>query len=510
MIFQDRKNQSAVNAATWLVLAVILSVYVWEFHLPMTQLDDAFISYRYAQNFVAGDGLVFNVGERVEGYTNLLWVLLVAGGIKLGFSAPTFGHWMCVGTGMLLLWASYLYCAILLPRTARPLALLAPLLLLSFNCFVKWTSSGLEQGFFAALVVLALCAATVERYWLSTILCILATLTRPEGVLVAALLLNLPWLRELLRRDIRNLRTLLPSMAPALAFGLFVVLLTLFRWVYYADVVPNTFHAKVGGVPFSNGLAYLEVFALDGPGLLLIGVFLSAILVTRYRLGFVLWALFVVYVVEVRGDIFPNGRFMLPVLPIMVAGGIVSIQAIYARHRYVAFGLSLLLFAAAFVSLYVTTIGWSGYVLEFVTKPEFPYSVKRDEHRTHDFRTPEWVHARVAAILHAQPPIHLIASIGIGQLGYYIPHLQIVDLVGLVDKTIARSTRKPPKSVFLLPGHQRSDPDYVFGRKPDLINIPKKDSAGPPLPAVLDLWNDPRLESDYHWDEDLYAYRINR
>src|SRR5215475_11087437 len=38
--------------------------------------DDGFISFRYAANLVRGDGLVYNAGERVEGYTNLLWTLL--------------------------------------------------------------------------------------------------------------------------------------------------------------------------------------------------------------------------------------------------------------------------------------------------------------------------------------------------------------------------------------------------------------------------------------------------
>src|SRR5687768_10954266 len=40
--------------------------------------DDAYISYRYARNWVAGHGLVFNPGDPVEGYTNLLYVLLMA------------------------------------------------------------------------------------------------------------------------------------------------------------------------------------------------------------------------------------------------------------------------------------------------------------------------------------------------------------------------------------------------------------------------------------------------
>ena len=46
--------------------------------------DDAFISYRYAENFVHGLGPVFNPGERVEGYSNFLWTLWSAFGLSLG------------------------------------------------------------------------------------------------------------------------------------------------------------------------------------------------------------------------------------------------------------------------------------------------------------------------------------------------------------------------------------------------------------------------------------------
>ncbi|MGO8788779.1 MAG: hypothetical protein ACLQVL_15550 [Terriglobia bacterium] len=42
-------------------------------------LDDAFISYRYAENLARGEGLVFNPGERVEGYSNLLYLLSAPG-----------------------------------------------------------------------------------------------------------------------------------------------------------------------------------------------------------------------------------------------------------------------------------------------------------------------------------------------------------------------------------------------------------------------------------------------
>jgi len=54
--------------------------------------DDAFISFRYARNLVDGLGLVFNAGEYVEGYTNLLWTLAIAGALRLGWPAETSAH----------------------------------------------------------------------------------------------------------------------------------------------------------------------------------------------------------------------------------------------------------------------------------------------------------------------------------------------------------------------------------------------------------------------------------
>ena len=48
--------------------------------------DDSFISIRYAEHFASGLGLVYNAGERVEGYTNLSWTLLLAAAARLGAS----------------------------------------------------------------------------------------------------------------------------------------------------------------------------------------------------------------------------------------------------------------------------------------------------------------------------------------------------------------------------------------------------------------------------------------
>lgn len=57
------------------VLLIIITIFVAQaLSLNFTQ-DDAFISYRYAKNFIQGKGLVFDSGEKVEGHTNFLWKL---------------------------------------------------------------------------------------------------------------------------------------------------------------------------------------------------------------------------------------------------------------------------------------------------------------------------------------------------------------------------------------------------------------------------------------------------
>ena len=80
----------------WFVTgAVCAAILVWGGLAAYRQwwtTDDAFISFRYARNLSEGLGLVFNAGERVEGYTNFLWTLWTAAGLSLGFEAETWAN----------------------------------------------------------------------------------------------------------------------------------------------------------------------------------------------------------------------------------------------------------------------------------------------------------------------------------------------------------------------------------------------------------------------------------
>src|SRR5260221_12752681 len=66
-----------------LILFVLHAAYLWTIH------EDAFIGFRYVRHLVAGHGLVWNIGEPpVEGYTNFLWLMLLAGFTRLGADMP--------------------------------------------------------------------------------------------------------------------------------------------------------------------------------------------------------------------------------------------------------------------------------------------------------------------------------------------------------------------------------------------------------------------------------------
>jgi hypothetical protein len=149
--------------------------------------DDAFISFRYVDHLLRGHGLVFNPGERVEGYTHFLWVILLAACNRLGFDLVELGRYLPI-----LFFAATLF--VLTQRSWRlragawtGLPIAAWCLALHHDAQL-FASSGLETAPFGLLLVLGLLAATATapRVGLAGALYALATLMRPEGALYTA------------------------------------------------------------------------------------------------------------------------------------------------------------------------------------------------------------------------------------------------------------------------------------------------------------------------------------
>ncbi len=233
--------------------------------------DDAFISFRYARNLAEGAGLVFNPGfERVEGYSNFLWVLVLASGQALGLAPERLANPLLALCGAAVMGLVLRQCRELRPAAASPLWLAFPLAALALNrSFAVWSSSGLETKFFELLVVAGVLSAASEARGAAqgrserprSALCFAAAaLARPDGLLIAGCALAAAAALDGWRGCFAARRWL----RSAALFALPVAGQLLFRWLYYGDVVPNTYHAKIGGRTWwSEGGRYLAGFALE-------------------------------------------------------------------------------------------------------------------------------------------------------------------------------------------------------------------------------------------------------
>jgi hypothetical protein len=278
--------------------------------------DDAFISFRYADNLVRGDGLVWNVGERVEGYTNFLWVLLMAASLAVGVPPELSSNVLGIASGAAFLIALGWFAARRNGLDAGVALLLV--LLAGSRSFGAWCTGGLETMFFTLLVFLAFGRFVVEREtsserpWLSALLFGLASLTRPEGLLFSAVA-GAAFLLDLMR----GRRTPGAVVRWAMPLALLVGAHFAFRLAYYGEWLPNTFYAKVAGLWLDNGLGYLALFhrsyhvawflpllvlAAWGPGAWIARLFLSVL------------CSYLLYVVCVGGDRF-EFRFLVVVFP---------------------------------------------------------------------------------------------------------------------------------------------------------------------------------------------------
>ncbi|MGH3763146.1 hypothetical protein [Actinophytocola sp.] len=245
-------------------------------------IDDAFITFRYADNLAAGHGPVWNAGEDpVEGFTNFLWMLWHTPFAWLGADLPTVAKLTSLAAGAAILVMLVRHCH---QRGGLVAALVAGGAFVVFLPTYFHLTSGLETVAFAAVVVRAVIVGlrAVEsapvRAWEPSLLVLVAGMLRPEGVL-AALPAFAAWL-WLARRD---RRAWLWSAGAAVA-GLGYVA---WRWSFYGHPFPNTFYVKVGGLRADQ--LWLETTATALAPLLVLTAFLLVRRETR-RAGALLCA----------------------------------------------------------------------------------------------------------------------------------------------------------------------------------------------------------------------------
>ncbi len=496
-------EQTAARSWRWTALAALpaLALFAAQASWPWPFVsDDSFISLRYAARLLAGEGLTWTDGERVEGYSNLLWVLLTAGlgalGMELVTAARVLGA-LCTGFALCLL------AAAARPRDLQGsvVASLAPLLVAATQPVMIWSLAGLEGPLVLALLAWGF-GGLLRRYGdegadafakAGALLAAgapfaLACWTRPDGplwALTAGVGLGATALPRGARAAVgRAFWVGLPALA-AVAAQLAA------RLAYYGDVVPNTAHVKaeLDAASLGPGQAFVWDALSAMPALsILAACGATAALLARPTRAFVGTLLLPVlawlgYLCAIGGDHFPGLRLLHGALAPMALLATLGLSAIPR---------------AALRAGFAAVLGGAGAWIDAAAARGNPRSAEaRSE-------TWEW-HGKVlgealrGAFAGRAPRIAVDAA---GALPYY-SRLPALDMLGLCDRTIATTpfpawlaTTKPgtPKP----PGHLRGNGAYVMTQQPDLMLFSKP--PGLPLPVFVsgcEFEDDPRFLDGY-------------
>lgn len=235
--------------------------------------DDAFIAFRYVSNAHLGHGYVWNAPPflPVEGYTSFLWTFLLDMVWRAtGVAPPDSVNWISLlfACGTLTLAGRMLlnlpWNERLRPAKAAFLGLLYAYLLLN-RTFLAWSSSGLETAMFNFLVLLWASAMLFPPYGprrlaLAGGAAAALALTRPDGLLYGALTAAAVLLAAAGAADRRAARRLLVAGLAPLSV---VVVHQVWRLAFYGAWLPNTYYAKVSGAWPQSGVRYLWSFTLE-------------------------------------------------------------------------------------------------------------------------------------------------------------------------------------------------------------------------------------------------------
>jgi len=468
--------------------------------------DDAYITFRYAQNSLLGFGYTWNPPpfRPVEGYTSFSWLVLLdiiwrafrvpppqsANWISLAFAALTLGIGARMGMRMRL--------HRLGDRDRGLLIFIALLGTVTNRTFLAWTSSGLETAMFnfllTAWIFVMIFPSENRRRWVlvTAAIATLVYLTRPDGILVI-LATDLALLIGRLSRSLtsRDLFCALPVLA--------VPAHLIWRKITYGAWLPNTYYAKQVGAWPESGIRYAASFILEYAVWIWLALALVW-LVKRVRAGAgpsvripvcaviaigVLIMHFVYYTFVVGGDHFEYRVYSHLVLLLFISGAWLASRSFSRRWPVVA---SMLLFVV--LSWPIPWTHWAEtrsletrdetHVMIRPVAGRFPQPLRayvgifdelqqwlithracmrHQEHKIfheHQFRifpTREYGER----IPWKDHPVFAVRTVGIP--GWVMPHVGIIDLFGLNDYVIARSPTRSDLGQERIMAHDRIAPE---------------------------------------------------
>ena len=501
--------------------------------------DDGFIAFQYVKNLVQGNGLVYNVGERVEGYNNFLWLILLAGiarvfpSIKLLYISDALG--IAFGCVTILLVCRF-------SRTVRnedgPFVYLAGALLAVHSGMAAWATGGLETTLYAMLVFASAYAylrflRTGKDSVAVPVLFVLATLTRPDALLLFGVTLAHFTLFQLRTDRKLWLRTVLIWL---IVFAALFAPYYLWRFAYYGYPLPNTFYAKLGGgnLKYFRGLAYItEYLKIYG-----VFVFIPALMLL-FRRKRTVWidyfalliAAYFCYLIYVGGDGLAFFRFVVyisPLIYVLVQEGFANLYY-GAKRLHTLNAVSRTAIALSIIAAFTFTMRQTVFPILFQSREQW-YDPQSQLYfpggNSHSYLwfdnyfvdrlaiAAEWIenNARPGALVAATPA---------GSIAYNMKNHKVIDMLGLNDEHIAHT--KNDRIGAGRAGHEKGDGKYVLQRSPDYILMGNVAVFPFPLDEKTmreklrlksehELWADPEFHQKYELrcvrlaDQGLFQY----
>ncbi len=427
--------------------------------------DDAFISFRYAENLINGNGLVWNIGERIEGYTNFLWVIMIAAGMRAGIEPIAFSYMLGMIYFPVTLYLFFHLCRLIFNSDVA--GYIGVILLGTNHTFSMYATGGLETHFLTLLLI-AIAVIIAQNFksgmWrlhsLLTLSFLLggAILTRldtviPCGIFTLFIIINIIQTSQ----HGEHFTKLAVLLSPAV---IIISVWVTWKMNYYGSFLPNSFYAKTAfGSSFETGGRYLHRFFTSYflyPVLAVLIYSLTSFIKTasislRMTLLFIIaWLL---YVAAVGGD-FMEFRFMVTVLPFL------TLLVLWLAVQF----FNKVLLAALLIGIIIA--GNIHHIMTFSYDKDYEIESRVMLHGHLYNRDEQWINAgKILGEAFKEVPEATFAVTTAGAVPFY-SKLFCIDMLGLNDTFVTR------QGMFLShrPGHQRIAPvSYLLKRKVNFV-----------------------------------------
>jgi hypothetical protein len=454
--------------------------------------DDAMISMRYAKNLAEGNGLVWNPGEApVEGFTNPLWLAFMAIFHLFPIPLSKISLLIQASGAIFLICNLYFTSQIALSLTTNKIVPILSILLTAFYTPLNnWGLQGMEVGILtliissAVLLVLYNLSENKSSIWPFVILGF-GTLVRIDIVVPYLVILVFLVFSDRLNRR----RYLLWGIGLLI---LFIGGQTIFRYLYFGNLLPNTYYLKMSGFPLFTRIkrgGYVLIQLTRQMNWVLVLIPFTILLYRRDRSIVLIFLVIlgqVAYSVYVGGDAWEHkggtNRYLALVVPLffilfVYASTQLLEKAIPKKQELSDRARSILLNSILIIFCVVSMINFNYLInvrsLErwaLLRQPDFIEANKeyvRISNALKKFTTPD---ARIAVVTAGAIP--------------YFTERPAIDLLGKNDPIIARQDNHIPKNLTdIRPGHMKWDYDYAIGQiKPDVI---------------VQLWGDTKAAQEY-------------